>query len=128
MSSLLRKNQTSKKVPVWILLPIDEVILGFDTQRITGHERATVWGGTQADDLRRECNQAIVVVNRLVVEHHSNSHTRPKKEKTSRNVIALSSGTSSFQLYRYNRVPKNFSRLQRIRCQRRILKLDKSSL
>src|SRR5262249_42319386 len=100
-----------------VLLPVYEVIFRFDTQRVTRNGSAAVRGGTQTDDLPRECDQPVVVVNRLVVEHHPNSHTAPKKKKRLGTSWQMSSGTSSFQAQTVQPCTGKFSKLPFTHCQ-----------
>src|SRR5713226_308867 len=84
MPGLVVKYEPREKIAVRILLPVDEMTVRFDTQRVTRDRGAAVRRRPQTYDLRRKRDQAIVVVDRLVMNGYPNSHMS-QKIKTSRN-------------------------------------------
>ena len=68
MPGLVGKHEPRQKIAVRILLPVDEMIFRFYPQRVACDGRAAVRCRTQTYDLRREGDQAIVVVDSLVMK------------------------------------------------------------
>jgi hypothetical protein len=64
----LREHQAREVVRERILLPVDEVVGGFDLQRVRQDRRAAVGRRAQADDLRAERDESVVLVVRDVVQ------------------------------------------------------------
>ena len=59
-AGFFREHQPGKKVAVWILLPIDEVLLGRYLQRIAKYRSTAMRRRTQPHDLRRQLYQFAV--------------------------------------------------------------------
>src|SRR6185436_18545719 len=68
MPGLAWKHEPGEEISMRVLLPVDEMIHRLHTQRVTRHWRAAVGRRPQTDDLRRECDEAIVVVDGLVMK------------------------------------------------------------
>ena len=81
MPGLFGKNETRQEIAVRILLPVDEMILRFYTQRIAGHRRAAVRRGPQTHGLRGKGDHAIVVVDGLVMKRYAYSHAAQKEKR-----------------------------------------------
>jgi hypothetical protein len=64
-------------VPVRVLLPIHEVLLGFDLERVAQHPRAAVRCRTQSHDLRSKADRPIVLIARDVMKTRNYSHRNP---------------------------------------------------
>src|SRR5206468_746773 len=75
LSSLFVEYQARQKIAVRILLPVDEVIFRLNAKRITRHRRAAVRSRTQPNDLRRQADQPVVLVDSLVMQRYSNAHS-----------------------------------------------------
>ena len=63
-------------IALWVLLPVDEVILGLDLERVGQDRRAAVRGGTQAHDLRSEHDRPIVAVGCPMMQRDVDAHDR----------------------------------------------------
>ena len=61
-------------VPVRILLPVEEVILGRDPQRVADDRRAAMRGGPQPHHMGQELDRPVVRIFRDVVERNTNGH------------------------------------------------------
>ena len=70
----LREDQAREIVALRVLLPVDEVVLGKNFQRIGEDRRAAVRGGAQPDDLRSERYPPVVPVAGLMVKRNVNGH------------------------------------------------------
>ncbi len=70
----LREHQPRQIIAVRILLPVDEMVLGLDLQRIGQDRRAAMRGRPQADDLRPERHRAVIGIAGGVVEFRENGH------------------------------------------------------
>ena len=68
------KDQARQIIALRVLLPVDEVAGRFDLQRVRGDRRAAVRSGPQANHLRRETYQAVVLVIRLVMQRNTYGH------------------------------------------------------
>ena len=73
-AGFFREDQPREEVAVRVLLPIDEVLLGRDFQRVAEHRRAAVRRRTQPHDLRRQLNQFAVGIAGAVVEGDADGH------------------------------------------------------
>ncbi|MNF64412.1 hypothetical protein D3C84_461410 [compost metagenome] len=98
--SFFREHQPRQVVALRVLLPVDEVLLGRDFQRIRQNPRAAVGGGTQANDLRAEFDSAVIAVMRDVVQCDMNRHgvppASPKRiQKRARLMPSSSAGAFS---------------------------------
>ncbi len=87
----LREDEASEVVGLGILLPVDEVLLGQDLERITEDARATVRRRPQPDDLRAERDRPVVAVGGDVVDGYVDRHrsflgARRAGEDTARRV------------------------------------------
>ena len=71
---LLRKHQPGQIVAERVLLPVDEMLLRQDAQRITQNRRAAVRGGAQAQDMRRHVDGPVVLIVGLVANGDADSH------------------------------------------------------
>ena len=63
----LGQHHARQEVPERVLLPVQEVLLGRDLQRVREDRRSRMRGRPQADHLRRKLNQAIVGISGLVM-------------------------------------------------------------
>jgi hypothetical protein len=70
----LREGQPRLVIAERILLPVEEVLLRLDAQRIAGDHRPAVRRRPQADDVRRERDRPVVAVPRGVRERDSDRH------------------------------------------------------
>ena len=71
---LVRKHQPGQIVAERVLLPVDEMLLRQDAQRITQNRRAAVCGGAQAQDMRRHVHGPVILVVGLVANGDADSH------------------------------------------------------
>jgi hypothetical protein len=71
----LGEHDAGEIVAEGVLLPVDEMGIGRDFQRIGQHGRSAMRGGAQADDLRRQENRSIVGVAGMVEQGNVNGHT-----------------------------------------------------
>ena len=71
---LLRENKAREIVGLRVLLPVEEVLLGRDLQRITEDRGAAVGRRAQADDLRTKVDELVVAVVRAVRERDLDCH------------------------------------------------------
>ena len=71
----LRENDARQIIALRILLPVEEVALRFDLERIGRDRRAAMRRGPQPDHLRRQLHQAVVVVDGLVMQRDANRHS-----------------------------------------------------
>ncbi len=74
LRGLLREHQARQVIALRILLPVDEVILGLDLERVGEDRRAAVRGGTQAHDLRSERDRPVVGVGRPMMQRDVDAH------------------------------------------------------
>ena len=72
-----RKHQPRQVIALGVLLPVDEVLLGRDFQRIGQDPRATVGGRAQPHNLRSEFDGAVVAVMRDVMQCDMYRHGVP---------------------------------------------------
>ncbi len=70
----LGKDQAREVVRLGILLPVDEMLGRFNSQRIAQNAGATVRRGSQSDNLRSEVDQPIVTVVGNVVQRDVDRH------------------------------------------------------
>ena len=73
-AGLFREDQAGQVVALRVLLPIDEMRLRRDFQRVGEDAGARVRAGPQADDLRAEIDQPVVGIMRDVVEGDVDGH------------------------------------------------------
>ncbi len=73
-AGLLGKYQSRQIISERILLPVDEVILGSDLQRVGDDGRATVRCGSQAHDMRTEIDVAIEPVSGGMTQGDVDAH------------------------------------------------------
>ena len=71
---LVREDDARQVVALRVLLPVDEVMLGRDPQRVGQDRRAAVRGGPEAHDLGREPDPPVVSIGADVVEGDVNGH------------------------------------------------------
>ena len=71
---LLGKHQARQMIALRILLPVDEVVLRLDLERVGKYRRAAVRGGTQAHDLRPERDRPVVGVGRPMMQRDVDAH------------------------------------------------------
>ena len=71
---LVGKYRARLKIAERILLPVEEVALGFDVQGIAQHRRAAVRRRAQADDLGAQGNAPVVAIASLVLKSDANGH------------------------------------------------------
>ena len=74
LARLLREHEAREPVGLRILLPVDEVLLGQDPERVGVHRRARMRRGPQAHHLRAERDRPVVAVTRDVVKRDVNRH------------------------------------------------------
>jgi hypothetical protein len=74
LAHLLGEHDPRQPVRLRVLLPVHEVRLRFDAQRIARHRRATVRSRAQPHDLRSQRDQAVVAVARVVMELDVDGH------------------------------------------------------
>ena len=73
---LFRENEPGLKIALRVLLPIEEVFLRRDLERVIEDRRPAMDGGTQAHDLRPERNRLGVAVMGDVAESGVNGHEK----------------------------------------------------
>jgi hypothetical protein len=71
---LLREHEPRQVVALRILLPVDEVVLGLDLERVGKDRCAAVRSGAQAHDLRSECYRPVVFVGRSMMQCDLDAH------------------------------------------------------
>ena len=76
-----REHQPRLVVRKRILLPIEEMLLGRDPQRIGKDSRAAVRGRAQPDDLRPETDSFVVTVGGYVMECDMDAHSLSPSNK-----------------------------------------------
>ena len=74
MRDALGEHDAGEVVALRVLLPVDEMRLGFDDQRIGQDRRAGVRRRAQADGLRPERDQPVVAVGRAVGQRDGKRH------------------------------------------------------
>ena len=74
LRGLLREHQPGEMVALRILLPVDEMGLRLDLQRIGQDRGAAVRGGPQAHDLRPQRHRPVVGVGRPMMQRDVNAH------------------------------------------------------
>ncbi len=74
----VRIDDAGLVVAVGVLLPVDEIALGLDLERIAEDRRAGVRGRAQADHLRAHLDLAVVNVGGPVVQGDMNAHGRDR--------------------------------------------------
>lgn len=77
LCGFFREHQTCQVIALGVLLPVDEMLLGRDFQRIGKNSRAAVGRRAQADDLRAEFDSAVVAIMRDVMQCDMNRHGVP---------------------------------------------------
>ncbi len=75
LAGRLGHDDSRQPVAVRILLPVDEMLLGQDRQRIIGNGGPAVRCGTQPDRLRAQHDRVVVAIRRQMVERSLN-HVR----------------------------------------------------
>ena len=68
------KHEAREPIPLRILLPVDEVLLRQNLQRIAGYARTGVWRGPQPDDLRPEADRLVVPIMCDVMQGDGDGH------------------------------------------------------
>ena len=84
LAGRFRENEPGEVVGLRILLPVDEVLLRRDAERVAQDAGAAVRRGPQPDDLRPERDGPVVAVVRPVVEGDVNGHASAKSRASSR--------------------------------------------
>ncbi len=74
LAGFFGENQPRMVVGLRVLLPVDEMLLGRDAQRVAQDARARVWSGPQPNDLRPERHQPVVPVMRPMMECDVDRH------------------------------------------------------
>ena len=74
MRDALREHDAGEVVALRVLLPVDEMRLGLDVQRIGQDRRARVRRRAQADGLRSERDQPVVAIGRAVGQRDGEGH------------------------------------------------------
>src|SRR3546814_19567498 len=77
LPGFLGKHQPRQVIALGILLPVDEMLIGRDLQRIRKNARAAVGRRAQANDQRTELDSAVVSVMRDMVQCDVNRHDVP---------------------------------------------------
>ena len=72
----LGEHEASQVVAERVLLPIDEVVLGRNCQRISQYRRPAVGSRPQAHDMRRKAYRPVEAVRHMVLQGDSYAHTR----------------------------------------------------
>ncbi|MNS63762.1 hypothetical protein D3C72_968650 [compost metagenome] len=99
---LFRKHQPRQVIALRVLLPVDEMLLGRDFQRIGEYPRATVGSRTQTNNLWTQLDSAVIAVMRDVVQCDMNRHGVPPaspKRIRKRARLMPSSGAGAFSGY-----------------------------
>jgi hypothetical protein len=76
-ANLLRKDNACEEIAVRILLPVQEVAVGLDLQRVAQHRRMAVRRRAQPNDLRPHLRRAVVLVTSLVIQGDVQGHELP---------------------------------------------------
>ncbi len=71
---LLGEHQARQMIALRVLLPVDEVVLGLDLERVGKDRRAAVRRRAQAYDLRAERNRPVVAVGRPMMQRDVDAH------------------------------------------------------
>ena len=71
---LLREDQARQVVALRVLLPVDEMLLGLDRERVGQHRRARMRRRTQPHDLRAERHGLVVSVGRSMMQRDLDAH------------------------------------------------------
>ncbi len=74
---LFRKHQAGKKIAKGILLPVDEMIFGTDSQRIAVNRSPAVRGGTQTQGMWRQLDRTIKMILCHMVNSGAYGHSFP---------------------------------------------------
>ena len=77
LTDLVGEDDARQVVALRVLLPVDEVMLGCDPERVGQDRRAAVRGGPEAHDLGREPDPPVVSIDADVVEGDVNGHDAP---------------------------------------------------
>ena len=72
----LREHQARDPVPVGILLPVQEMLRGFDFERIADDGRPAVRRRTQTHFMRRKRDEAVEFVPGAMLERDADRHAR----------------------------------------------------
>jgi hypothetical protein len=80
-AGLFREDQARQVIALRVLLPVDEVLFRTDLQRIGKDACPRMRTRTQANDLRPEIDQAIVVIVRDVIQCDVDGHRRLLRTK-----------------------------------------------
>ena len=70
----VREHQPGLEIAEGVLHPVDEMLGRLDPERIGVNGSASVRGGAQADDVRREIDWAVEAVRRAMVERNTDGH------------------------------------------------------
>ena len=73
----LGDHQAGEMVALRVLLPVEEVFLRLDLERIGQHRRAGMRRGPQAHDLGTQHHRPVVQVGRPMMQRDVNAHCRP---------------------------------------------------
>ena len=71
---LAREHEPRQIIAKRVLLPIDEMLLWLNVQRIAEHRRSAVRRRPQPDHVRRDAHEPVVTVTRAVIQRHSDRH------------------------------------------------------
>ncbi len=71
-----REHHASQVIALRVLLPVEEVRLRLDLQRIRGYGSAAVGRGPEANHLRGEVDEAIVMINGSMMQSDAYRHER----------------------------------------------------
>ena len=74
LARALREHEAGDVVAIRILLPVDEVLLRQHRQRVGQHRRASMRCRPEPDLVRRQRDEPVVPVARLVVESDADTH------------------------------------------------------
>ena len=84
LTRLFGKDQPGQVIRLRILLPVDEMFFGRDSQRIAQDSRPGVRRGSKADGLRAEGDRAVIFVMGFVVELDVYGHEFSPESDTAR--------------------------------------------
>ena len=77
LGGLFGEDVAGDPVPVRVLLPIHEMLLGFDLERVAQHPGPAMRRRTQPHNLRSKADRPVILVARDVVKTRDNSHRNP---------------------------------------------------
>jgi hypothetical protein len=76
LAGRLGKDESREEVPLRVLLPVDEMLLRNDSQRVARDRRPAMRRRPQANHLRSEHHRSVVAVARDMLERDANRHRR----------------------------------------------------